>query len=172
MSLQCSEQSKSGSRCRLRTRALSNSTGACNSSPICWIHLRSKTGLRVKTSTIPNSGKGLFTERNLAKGAPIGEYTGVTRPASAPRTSYDMGLTHGRKVDASDPLKSSVMRYANHKPRSSANARIMDQSRGTAANGCTMIRAAKPIRATKNSPTEIFTNYGTGYWRGRPKSQP
>ena len=136
MSERCSSQSaRSGQQCRLRTRGLCRPSGNCESEPVCWIHLRAKTGLRVKQSTIEGAGRGLFVERNIPRGANIGEYTGKTVSSGSRHKDYDMLLSGGRKIDGSDPLKSSVMRYANHKPFAQANAMIVDRDRGSRTNG-------------------------------------
>ena len=167
MSERCTSQSlSSGQQCRLRTRELARPTGeGCQSTPTCWIHLRSGSGMRVMKSTIDDAGKGLFVTKNIPAGANLGEFTGRTRPASAPWTPYDLALNNGRKVDASDPLQSSVLRFANHKPFAEANAMIVDRDRGTARNGCRMIRSRRAIKATPKEPKEVFIDYGQDYWR-------
>ena len=50
---QCAEMVKSGARCRMRC-VIGN--------PYCWHHLLSHHNLRIKTSTIPVYGKGLFAQ--------------------------------------------------------------------------------------------------------------
>lgn len=121
--------------------------------------------MRVKKSTIDGAGKGLFVTRNIPAGADLGEYTGQTRPASAPPTPYDLGLNGGRKVDGSNPLRSSVLRFVNHKPFAQANAAIVARDRGTPVNGCRMIRTKRAMKADSKNPKEVFFDYGNDYWR-------
>lgn len=47
----CKKIKPDGARCRLRT---------CKTFPYCWIHLKYKEGFRVKDSTIPGAGQGVF----------------------------------------------------------------------------------------------------------------
>ena len=56
-----------GRRCRNRT---------CFGFPKCWVHSKAAYGVQVKPSTIPNSGKGLFATRAIARNAWICPYTG------------------------------------------------------------------------------------------------
>ena len=125
MSEQCTANANSGNRCRLRTLHLSESTGNCDSKPICWIHLRKNHQIRIMNSTLPGAGKGLFLEKHVPANALIGQYTGKREAVNAPNTPYTMALDRWHKVNASDPLKSSVMRYINHKGHSTANAKIV-----------------------------------------------
>jgi hypothetical protein len=48
---QCQAITKAGTRCSLVS---------CIGQGYCWIHLKYNKHLRIKTSTIPNAGKGLF----------------------------------------------------------------------------------------------------------------
>ena len=48
---QCIEINKNGKRCKKTT---------CIGTPFCWIHLQYIKKLKIKPSTIPNGGRGLF----------------------------------------------------------------------------------------------------------------
>ena len=50
-SMRCTSQTQNGKRCKNRTRK----------SHKCWIHLGKEDNLRIKPSTIPNAGLGLFS---------------------------------------------------------------------------------------------------------------
>jgi hypothetical protein len=112
-------------------------------------------------STIPGAGLGLFIERFVSAGTIIGQYTGVTRQAAGhTRTAYDLQVSGGRIVDASDPENSSLFRYANHKPRKTANVRFSNATDGTFENACRTIITTKDINGSRTNPKEIFINYG------------
>jgi hypothetical protein len=54
----CTSDTKAGNQCSRRT---------CNGGPTCWQHGKSRYFLRVKDSTIPGAGKGLFVDKPGAK---------------------------------------------------------------------------------------------------------
>ncbi|MCH5599538.1 SET domain-containing protein [Niabella ginsengisoli] len=120
--------------------------------------------LKVKASTIPQSGKGLFIAVDVPKGSVITEYIGrratwaeVEDDADNPYIYY---IDDENVIDASKDLK-SLGRYAND------------------AAGLTRVRGLKNnaeyheednrvfIKAKANIPagSEIFVSYGRDYWR-------
>lgn len=52
-SMRCEGQTKSGQRCKRKTVI---------GLPYCWTHLEIDLHLKIKNSTIPNSGKGVFAK--------------------------------------------------------------------------------------------------------------
>jgi len=103
------------------------------------------------------AGQGLFTDHDIAKRSTIGAYTGKLLTAAEKEARYPKNdaryvfqLSANRFIDASDANLSSIARFANHKPRKSANAEI--NQRGN-------------VRATKRIPegNEIFVTYGPRY---------
>ena len=178
MSVQCSvlEQPLSGGSAATRCTRLTSHLAlgvrppgdchACHTAPICSHHLlqRSEFGFSVRPSSIAGGGLGLFVDKYVPKGADLGEYTGITRPSGdAPPGRYSLYLYGDRVVCADDPLRSSVLRYANHQPLRRANAYIVAHDRGTMHMGCRMIRASRAIHGTAERPAEVFINYGRSY---------
>lgn len=155
--LRCAARKPNGDQCRLTT---------CARSPYCWMHLRQKNGLIVKTSTIPGAGKGLFTTIARAKNANIIEYTGehLDRNALNQRypgdrlAVYAMHINRNHYVDARDPQRSSVARYANDCRRRACN-----NCRLSVYRGVITLKANRRIAAGE----ELFASYGRDYWRGR-----
>ncbi|AAR26960.1 FirrV-1-G2 [Feldmannia irregularis virus a] len=63
----CAYVRPNGEQCKKRV---------CVGHPFCWIHVRAAFGVTVKTSTIPNAGKGLFATRDFKKNTWICPYFG------------------------------------------------------------------------------------------------
>lgn len=123
--------------------------------------------LKVDTSTIPNSGKGLFAKKDFRKGEAICKFSGdlidddelYRRDVGGERSSYFIGV--GDKT--LDVYNSKCFaRYANDaegfgKIRGkSNNSTIYSSSNSKYAYIC----ATRDIKAGE----EIFVNYGEDYW--------
>lgn len=120
--------------------------------------------LVVKKSTIPDSGKGLFTKKEIKKGERIVEYKGkITAWKDVNhddgRNGYIYYITRNHVIDARRYLK-SLARYAND---ASGTQRVKG-----IVNNAEYINDGKRayIEATKNIPAgaEIFVKYGKEYW--------
>lgn len=160
-SVQCMELCRNGARCSRKTVI---------ASPFCWTHLRSKHHLRVKPSTLPNAGKGLFADRPgpandqpvFKKGANIVKYYGekISRAQMDERYNgftgpYLIGLTNTQFEDGAK--RRGVGSLANRNPGHN-NANI------------SVHRGAATIRATRNiyNGQEIFCAYGPSYHLDEP----
>ncbi|WP_346237673.1 SET domain-containing protein [Niabella insulamsoli] len=120
--------------------------------------------LKVKTSTIPQSGKGLFITVDVAKGMIITEYIGrrakwseVEDDADNPYIYY---IDDDNVIDASKDVK-SFGRYAN-------DAAGLTRVKGLKNNAEYHEEANRVfIRAKTDIPagSEIFVSYGRDYWR-------
>ena len=114
---------------------------------------------RVATSTIPHAGSGLFATERLVKGAVVVEYTGeVLRAREATRRrdrTYMKMVSLDKHIDAVDPAKSSVARYANDHPDA---ARI--NCRFHTVQGRVLLRTLRAV----NPGEELFVSYGRGHW--------
>ena len=146
----------------------------------CWAHLRrvpepdgpalprGAHGLRIKKSSIPGAGFGLFAERPFAAGEMVAQYTGDRVPlpndsVGGPYALQMRGGAAGWAIDAAR-VNSGPGRWANdpkdrNNParRRSANVTLArDTQRGAAC-----LRASQPIAAGD----EIFVSYGAAYWR-------
>ncbi|ACH46888.1 putative lysine methyltransferase [Feldmannia species virus] len=63
----CTFTRPNGLRCKNRV---------CFGFPLCWIHNSQKFGVKIKQSTIPGAGKGLFATRQIPKNTWICPYSG------------------------------------------------------------------------------------------------
>lgn len=158
----CTATSKStGQRCKLRT---------CIGVPYCWMHLLSDHSLRIKPSSIPGAGKGLFAlRRGVADSSEVifrkrdhitrygGEVidTAVLNQRYGSYTApYGIKVRNGMYEDAA--CKRGTGAIANHASRSRANTRY------------SVSRDSPPhvsLKATKNirNGTEVVTYYGSDY---------
>lgn len=85
----------------------------------------------VAQSTLPDAGKGLFALRKFRENELIVPYLGEELTPSQVERRYPKGdakylfcPTEGRCIDAKDPAKSNLGRYANSLPMSKANAKL------------------------------------------------
>ena len=120
--------------------------------------------LLVKRSTIPGSGKGLFTKKFIPKGSRIIEYKGrITTWKEVKHNDgangYIYYVTRNHVID-SHTYKNALARYAN-------DACGMKKIRGISNNAIYIqeklrvyIEAAKDIPAN----SEILVAYGKEYW--------
>ncbi|MCH5716735.1 SET domain-containing protein [Niabella hibiscisoli] len=120
--------------------------------------------LKVKTSTIPQSGKGLFTAVDVAKGTVITEYIGrratwaeVEDDADNP---YIYFIDEQNIIDASKDLK-SLGRYANDAAGLTRVTGLKNNAEYYEEDNRVYIKAKTPIPAG----SEIFVSYGRDYWK-------
>lgn len=81
---QCEHVRASGARCRNQV---------CFGTPLCWIHNSMVFGVKSKVSTIPNSGRGLFTTRDFPKDTWICPYIGEQTTMICVRQRYTGNMT-------------------------------------------------------------------------------
>jgi SET domain-containing protein len=122
--------------------------------------------LFVKKSTLPGSGKGLFTKGPIKKGAVVIEYKGEVIPWSEclkreekGKGGYFMYVSSKNCIDAR-PTKQHMARYAN-------DAKGFTKVEGMKNNSFYEMRGKRVyIVARKNIPadSEIFVGYGKEYW--------
>lgn len=121
--------------------------------------------LIVKKSTIPNSGKGLFTRKFIPKGTRIVEYKGRISSwkdvkDEDGKNGYIFYVTRNHVINAL-PVKSALARYAN-------DARGLVRIKGL-TNNCDYITDGKKayIESKKDIPAgaEILVDYGGDYWK-------
>jgi SET domain-containing protein len=120
--------------------------------------------LIIADSTIPNSGKGLFTTTDIPKGTLIVEYKGIIKTwkdvlAGRGFNGYVYFLNRNHVIDAR-PVKKALARYAN-------DTKGISKIKGVNNNTeYTIIKKQVFIKATKNIPAgaEIFVGYGKEYW--------
>ena len=121
--------------------------------------------LFVKTSTIPNSGNGLFTKKFIPKGTRIVEYKGKISAwkdvkDEDGKNGYIFYITRNHVIDALR-TKSAFARYAN-------DARGLVRITGL-TNNCDYISDGLHayIESKRDIPAgaEIFVDYGKDYWK-------
>lgn len=101
----------------------------------------------------PGLGKGLFADREIARGAFVAEYTGTRIPtayADILKTRYLFELDDTWTIDGSSPA--NVARYINHSCEPNCEADIRD--------GRVYISAVRDVRAGE----EITIDYGDEYF--------
>lgn len=121
--------------------------------------------LYVKKSTLPNSGKGLFTKVFIPKGTRIVEYKGKRTIWSKVKdddgkNGYIFYITRNCVIDAW-PTVNVLGRYAN-------DARGYVKIKGINNNSEYVVDGKRCfIEATKDIPPrgEIFVGYGAEYWK-------
>ena len=119
--------------------------------------------LVVKKSTIPNSGKGLFTKVAIPKDTRIVEYKGrrtVWKDVEDDDTNgYIYSINRNNVIDAQKTL-SALARYAN-------DAKGISRVKGI-TNNCVYVndKGRAFIESVKDIPAggEIFVDYTKGYW--------
>jgi SET domain-containing protein len=121
--------------------------------------------LFVKKSTIPNSGKGLFTKKFIPKGTRIVEYKGRISTwkdvkDEDGKNGYIFYVTRNHVIDGRPALK-ALARYAN-------DARGLVKIKGITNNSDYVTDGLKAyIESKKDIPagSEIFVDYGKDYWK-------
>ncbi|RAV97772.1 SET domain-containing protein [Pseudochryseolinea flava] len=121
--------------------------------------------LFVKKSTIPNSGKGLFTKKAIAKGTRIVEYKGKKSAwkdvaDEDGKNGYIFYVNRNHVINAL-PTKNALARYAN-------DARGLVKIKGINNNCDYVTDGLIPyIESKKDIPAgaEIFVDYGKDYWK-------
>jgi uncharacterized protein len=121
--------------------------------------------LYVKKSTIPDSGKGLFTRKFIPKGTRIVEYKGkITKWKDVAdedgKNGYIFYVNRNHVINAL-PTKKALARYAN-------DARGLKRITGL-VNNCDYITDGLKayIESKRHIPAgaEIFVDYGKDYWK-------
>lgn len=121
--------------------------------------------LVVKRSTIPDTGKGLFTKKFIPKGSRIIEYKGkITRWKTVKdedgKNGYIFYVNRNHVINAL-PAKKALARYAN-------DARGLVKIKGITNNADYVTDGLKAfIEARKDIPagSEILVDYGKDYWK-------
>lgn len=135
--------------------------------PYCWIHLQYQHHLKIKKSTIPNAGLGLFAYNKKSNNEPIfrkkdkiiqfiGENIDLDEKIDRYGTytsPYAIQVTKNSFIDPA--LYRGVASLANHTTRKEANAEFTNPNK----------KKEIWIRAIKNiyHNDEILLNYGNAY---------
>jgi SET domain-containing protein len=126
--------------------------------------------LYISASSIPHTGKGLFTSRPIDKGTTIIEYTGtITTWDAVKNESSNMYIyfVDEQHVINANKFPKSLARYANDAQGITKIKGIDNNSEFVNMDGRIFIRATKNIAAD----AEILVDYGAGYWETLHKNQ-
>lgn len=122
-----------------------------------------KKNLEVKTSTLPNAGKGLFTKVFIEKGTRIteyeGRYTNWEDVAEDADNGYIFYIDDDNVIDAGK-MKNSKARYANDAAGLTRIKGVRNNTKYVNENNRIFIDATRDIQAGE----EIFVGYGKEYW--------
>jgi len=141
---------------------------------ILFLHTFVDMSLQVKPSTIPDSGKGLFTKTPIKKGETVVEYTGeiVTWKTCQKRNEKQEGfggyyfyISEKRCIDAQYDLN-ALARYANDAAGFSRIPGIRNNCRYEVIKNKAYIVASRNIKPGE----EIFVAYGRDYWNALKKN--
>jgi SET domain-containing protein len=121
--------------------------------------------LFVKKSGIPDSGKGLYTKKFIAKGTRVVEYKGrISKWADVKdedgKNGYIFYVTRNHVIDAKKTM-SALARYAN-------DARGLVKIKGVVNNCDYVTEGVRAFIETKKdipAGAEIFVDYGKDYWK-------
>jgi len=121
--------------------------------------------LYIRKSTLPGSGKGLFTKKFIPKGTRIVEYKGEiltwkeVQKLADDRNGYVFYVNSKHCIDAFN-YKKALGRYAN-------DAKGLSKVEGVKTNAEYIVDDKRCfIKAIKDIParSEIFVEYGADYW--------
>jgi uncharacterized protein len=119
--------------------------------------------LEVKTSSIPGSGKGLFTKVFMPKGSHVIEYTGIVTTWDAVKddhtNAYICYVQDDLVIDSRTDT-TALARYANDAAGLTRVRGLNNNARYTFDDGKVYLEAMKDIAAG----AEIFVSYGKEYW--------
>lgn len=120
--------------------------------------------LRIKKSTLPNAGKGLFTRVDITKGTRIVEYKGRIQPwrevkAQDGINGYLMYINRNVVINAL-PSTKTFGRYANDARGLVRVSGVRNNSEYVSEGNRCFIEATRNIKAGE----EILVSYGRDYW--------
>ena len=125
----------------------------------------SERQLKVKKSTIPGAGKGLFTKEFIPKGTRIIEYKGrITTWKDVLEGKHFNGyvyfINRNHVIDAMR-RKSALARYANDARGHSKIKGVVNNCDYVVENKRVFIESKKDIEAGE----ELLVSYGNDYWK-------
>ena len=154
--VQCSGHTLSGARCRRRTSRTN----------LCYAHLEKEQHLRIKKSTIPGAGMGLFTTVPRRAHRMVAPYTGeyVTKPQDNFGGDYVISLN--APPDAPPFKYVDARKTTDGAGRFANNARSRDRRTNNSHLSANRNSREGKVVASRNIPanTEILARYGHNYW--------
>jgi uncharacterized protein len=147
----CIADTKKGLQCKAHTRH----------GEYCWTHLIQRRGVRIKKSTIPQAGKGLYAARDYQKGEVVARYTGDLIPLD-----HDGGFAGSSYV-----LELSQVVGIDAARTNTAEGRMLNDARGSGMKTntrfcCNQSAKTATIKATTGikKGQELFVSYGRAFW--------
>ena len=151
ISVRCNAINKNGTRCRRHTKRGDK----------CWNHLVKDEGLRIKKSTIPGVGLGLFAAKDFKKDTKVVDYKGevMDHPSGG---DYVLEINPHRFIDARKSIYAGGFANTLRKgDKGTLNSKLTSyRSEGR-------IKSTKPIKAGK----EVLVAYGRNYWKRGVKAK-
>lgn len=123
--------------------------------------------LLIKRSGLTKAGKGLFTEKAIAKGKKIVEYRGLIKPlVEIKDRRYAFYVNKNHVIDAKNH-KEGVAHFANDAKGLSKKATLKNNAKYLKEGLRVFIVATKQI----NAGEEILVGYGKTYWATTPDAK-
>jgi hypothetical protein len=157
---QCEATAKNGNRCKIKT---------CFSLPFCHIHLPKEYGVKVKQSTIPQAGKGLFATKEFKVNELICPLWGNEKSIQQHDQEYGNNNTapYSVQLNRNTIIDGSCKRYVGHNANTKLNADGSSSLQRSNAKISINRRSTYKInlKATKTikEGDEIFVYYGNEY---------
>jgi hypothetical protein len=159
----------------------SSKKGACKKRTLydshCWIHGVNIDGVRIKKSTIPAAGKGLYAARDFRKGEKVCTYEGrniseqTVNARSDDRNRFVENIQGGRCLDAwrKTSCYGRMINSYHGMPKSKMNVKIMGPNVARAQATKLNVKAIKQVKKGQ----EFFTTYGGpgGWYAGVPEKR-
>lgn len=158
--VRCGAQTKRGGQCSRRT---------CKYHKYCYQHSKAIAGLSIKKSRLPNSGNGLFAEKDFKKKEIVALYGDKeTREAETDeeKSGYGWETKKGWIVDGAS-TQSGMGRWANMCRQQNVKGRLCK------GNNVKYVISRNPFKvrykALKNIKRgeEIYVSYGRDYFHGK-----
>ena len=159
--MRCQGRTKSGAQCSRRT----------NRGTMCWQHSTSQQNIRIKTSTLPGAGLGLFAgAKGFKRGEEVAKYTGPLVQNSDPDHGGDFAVGLNRHSYIDGGSSRNIGSYIN-------DCRSRDKRQGLCAGDNVewrTDRSRRRIRMTAKKPIapgeETFIRYGEqSYWKDKER---
>ena len=154
-SQRCTADTKAGKQCGMRTLH----------GRYCWVHRAQLDGTRIKTSSVPGAGKGLWAAtRDFRIGEVIAQYTGDLVPTAEGGQADGFRGSH-YVLELSEAVSIDAART------NTADGRMVNDARGSGQRpNCRFSVDQRTKRATLRAVrritkgTEILVSYGRSFW--------
>lgn len=148
------------------------SLNTCERYPYCWIHLRSKEGLKVQNSNIPHAGRGLFATKNFRKKERVAKYSGHLRDRPVDNNDYVFQVSKAKFLDAEDK-ENHAGRFINDPKGTGKNPNVRFSKTRRVYDDPTKRKNSKdrryyvPMVANRNirKGQELLVSYGSQFWK-------